>query len=161
MIVDYIPASVEPDVLICAIHAGVEHGSGDVARAIHAFCRGRAGLYVCYDKNHVTSARFHEPLFDTIVGRYKRVISIHGMDRYKTIALIGGRDKHLVHRLRTAMGAMEEPPRHLSGMHPLNVVNRGTSRGGVQVEVAWIHLDPESPLRDWIIHTISNTLLSC
>lgn len=43
MIVDYIPASVDPDVLICAIHAGVEHGSGDVTRAIHAFCRGVRG----------------------------------------------------------------------------------------------------------------------
>lgn len=106
----------------------------------------------------MTSTRFHEPLFDTIVGRYKRVISIHGMDRYRTIALIGGRDKQLVHRLRNAM---DEPPRHLSGMHLLNMVNRGASRGGVQVEVAWIHLDPESPLRDWIVRTIAQTLLSC
>jgi phage replication-related protein YjqB (UPF0714/DUF867 family) len=161
MIVDYIPASVSPDILICAIHAGVEHGSGDVARAIHDFCRNRAGLYVCYDKNHVTSTRFHEPLFNTIVGRYNRVISIHGMDRCNTIALVGGRDKEMVTRLRAAMGAHIEPPRHLSGMHPLNVVNRGSSHGGVQVEVAWIHLDPVSPLRDWIVYTIAHTLLSC
>lgn len=162
MIIDYIPASVEFDVLICAIHASVEPGTGDVARAVHAACRGHAGLYICYDNNHVTSHEFREPLLNTIVGQYKRVISIHGMDADTPIAWIGGRDTQLVKRLREAMGlGVQKPPAHLRGVHPLNIVNRGSTHKGVQVEIAWIHSDPESPLREWIAQTIAQTLLRC
>lgn len=162
MIVDYIPASVETDVLICAIHASVEPGTDEVARAIHAYCRGAAGLYICYSDSHITSHKFHEPLFDTIVKQYRRVISVHGMDTMTPVAWIGGRDTQLVRMLRDAMGLGDQrPPPHLRGVHPLNVVNRGTSHKGVQLEISWIHLHPESPLRVWIVQTVANTILRC
>jgi phage replication-related protein YjqB (UPF0714/DUF867 family) len=162
MIVDYIPAAVSPDVLICAIHASVEPGTGDIARAIHSYCQGKAGVYICYGTPHVTSHLFGEPLFNTIVSQYNRVISIHGMATTTPIAWIGGRDKQLVRRLQTAMGlGIQHPPTHLRGVHPHNVVNRGASHKGVQVEIAWIHLNPKSPLRAWIAQKIAHTLLRC
>lgn len=162
MIIDYTPASVETDVLICAIHASVEPGTAEVARAIHAHCRGLAGLYICYGDRHVTSHQFSEPLFNTIVGQYHRVISIHGMDALEPIVWIGGRDTQLVRQLRSAMGlGKQHPPAHLRGLHPMNIVNRGSSHKGVQLEITWIHLDPDSPLRDWIAETTAKTLLRC
>jgi phage replication-related protein YjqB (UPF0714/DUF867 family) len=162
MIVDYIPASVETDVLICAIHASVEPGTAEVARAIHTHCRGSVGLYICYGDRHITSHQFNEPLFNTVVGQYRRVISIHGMDAITPIVWVGGRDTHLVQQLRTAMGlGIQHPPKHLRGIHPTNVVNRGSSHKGVQLEIAWIHLNPKSPLRDWVAQITAQTLLRC
>ena len=110
----------------------------------------------------VTSHLFSEPLFVTIVEQYRCVISIHGMNTINPIVWVGGRDTRLVKQFRSAMGlGAQRPPANLRGVHPMNVVNRGSSHKGVQLEIAWIHLDPQSPLRDWIAQVTAKTLLGC
>jgi phage replication-related protein YjqB (UPF0714/DUF867 family) len=161
MLVEYVPPSQRFDVLICAIHAGVEIGTADVAQEIHAACRDRCGLYIHWSKHHVTSSLFEDPLFDTVVRQYKTVISIHGMRSTEQIAHIGGRGREEIHTLRKALGLPlnKVPPRHLRGEHIENVVNRAGEKAGVQIEVSYPVLHADSPLRSWLAQTVAQTLL--
>lgn len=149
--------------LVIAIHAGYEIGTADVARRIHAACPRNVGLYVHWCPNHITSAEFHEPLFDTVVRHYKTVISIHGMQSTAQIAHIGGRDRSHVKRLRAALGLpmTREPPRHLRGTQLTNVVNRAAGAAGVQVEISYPLLFRDCPLRNWIADQIATALIRC
>jgi phage replication-related protein YjqB (UPF0714/DUF867 family) len=158
----YIPATERLDTLVIAIHAGYEIGTADVARRIHAACPARAGLYIHWCPNHITSAIFHEPLFDTVVRHYKTVISIHGMRSTDQIAHVGGRDRRRVLRLRKALGLplRQEPPPHLRGLQDTNVVNRGSDDAGVQVEISYPLLFKACPLRNWIADRIAATLMT-
>lgn len=162
-LIEYQPPTVRFDVLICAIHAGPEKGTGDVARRIHAACPATTGLYIHTCGKHITSAEFHEPLFDTVVRHYKTVISIHGMRSTDQIAHVGGLARPLVLQLRQALGLSltREPPPHLRGLHRMNVANRGSLGAGVQVEVSYPLLFEECPLRAWIAGRIAATLLNC
>jgi len=162
MLVEYVPPTQRFDVLICAIHAGVEIGTADIAREIHATCTHRCGLYIHWSKHHKTSHHLEDPLFDTVVRQYKTVISIHGMRSTEQIAHIGGRDRASVRLLRKALGLPlnKAPPRHLRGDHIDNVVNRAGDKAGVQIEVSYPVLHAESPLRSWLVQTVAQTLLS-
>ena len=161
--VEYIPPTARFDILVCAIHAGPEKGTGDIARRIHAACPENTGLYVHNCAVHVTSAEFHEPLFDIAVRQYKTVISIHGMGSRDYIAYIGGRAVPLVKKLRTALGLPINaiPPPHLRGIQLSNVVNRGSSGKGVQVEVSLPLLHYCKSLGRCIADQIAATLLTC
>lgn len=162
MSISYTPATRHHDVLVVAIHAGYEVGTGAIARQIHARCRGQAGLYIYTSPHHVTSSVFREPVFDTVVRHYRTVISIHGMRNTEQIAHIGGRDRRSVQRLRAILGLplQVDPPCHLAGIHPDNVVNRAASSAGVQVEISYPLLFAASPLRDWIADRIA-LLIRC
>lgn len=162
-ITEYIPPTAQFDILVTAIHAGYEKGTGDVARRIHAACPQRTGLYVHSCGKHITSAEFHEPLFDIAVRRYKTVISIHGMRSTDYIAYVGGRAVTLSKKLRTALGLPlnAKPPPHLRGLQQTNVVNRGATGAGVQVEISYPLLYHSNPLRNWIADRIAATLLTC
>lgn len=161
MLVEYTPPTQSFDVLICAIHAGVEIGTADVAREIHATCGNRCGLYIHWDRQHITSHLFAEPLFDTVVRQYKTVISLHGMRSTDQIAHIGGLYKRAIYALRRALGlpVRKAPPAHLRGEQDWNVVNRASSGMGVQVEISYPILHDASPLRSWLAQTIARTLL--
>jgi phage replication-related protein YjqB (UPF0714/DUF867 family) len=156
----YIPARRKPDFLICAIHGGIENGTAELAADLHALAPDRAGLFLDMRPQHVTSRVYADPLFSGIVGKYTRVISIHGM---RGTALppvfVGGGDEPLARHIRTALGepANRAPPRHLAGVHPQNVANRGV-RPGIQLEFAPAFVLPTSPLHDWIVQRIGNTL---
>jgi phage replication-related protein YjqB (UPF0714/DUF867 family) len=156
----YIPARRRPEFLICAIHAGVEGGTAELAADLHALAPDRAGLFLDARPRHVTSRVYADPLFNSIVGRYTRVISIHGM---RGTALppvfVGGGDETLARRIRTALGEPADriPPRHLAGVHPRNVANRGV-RPGIQLEFAPAFVTPTSPLHEWIVRRIGHTL---
>jgi phage replication-related protein YjqB (UPF0714/DUF867 family) len=129
------PKSDRFNYLICAIHAGVEHGTAAIARAIHAMDPTTTGLFIDWDPVHVTSTAYFHPVFDTVVRHYNSVVSIHGMDGYGRQVFVGGRNLPLVRSIRGALGAHTPPPAHLAGTHPLNVANRGASGVGVQVEI--------------------------
>lgn len=163
MLIEYVPPTAKFDVLICAIHAGVEIGTGDVAREIHASCPSHAGLYVHSCPRHITSRVFHEPLFDIAVRRYKTVISIHGMRTGSQMIHVGGRDRRMVRKLRAALGQPldREPPPHLAGKHATNVVNRGADGAGVQIEIHYPLLFEACPLRSWLARVIAETLINC
>lgn len=155
----YIPARRQPAVLICAIHAGVEDGTAELAAAIHALAPDSAGLFLDTRRRHITSRRYADPLFDRIVSRYDRVVSIHGMRDGTVPVYVGGGDTALARRIRTALGepAGRVPPRHLAGIHPDNVANRA-ARPGIQLEFAADYRSPYSPLRAWIASRIASVL---
>lgn len=155
----YIPARKKPEFLICAIHAGVEDGTAELAAAIHAHAPDRAGLFLDTRPRHITSRLYADALFDSVVGDYRRVVSVHGMHDMTVPVYIGGGAAALARRIRAALGEPvgRAPPQHLAGVHPDNVVNRGT-QPGVQVELAADYRSPHSPLRDWIARRITTAL---
>ncbi len=161
MLVEYTPPTQKFDILICAIHATVEPGTADIAREIHAAGGHRCGLYIHWDKQHVTSRMFDDPLFDTVVRQYKTVISIHGMSSTDQIAHIGGLDKPAIRKLRQALRLPlnKVPPAHLRGTQIWNVANRAASRMGVQVEISY-QIRHKSSLRSWMAQTIARTLIT-
>ena len=135
------PTSERFNYLICAIHAGVEHGTADVARHIHGIDPVTTGLFIDWNSIHVTSTAYFHPVFDTVVRHYNSVISIHGMAPGQGATMfVGGRDHATVRYLRQQLGAPTHPPTHLAGTHPLNVANRGASGAGVQIEIDVNHL---------------------
>lgn len=160
MLIEYIPATAKFDILICAIHAGSEIGTGDVAREIHALCPSNTGLYVHSCPRHITSHGFHEPLFDIAVRRYKTVISIHGMHSGSQTFHVGGRNRRLVSKLRAALGEplTKEPLPHLAGVHDMNIVNRGATGAGVQIEIYYPLLFAACPLRSWVSRVIAEVI---
>jgi phage replication-related protein YjqB (UPF0714/DUF867 family) len=155
----YIPARRRPDFLICAIHAGVEDGTAELAAALHALAPDRAGLFLDTRPRHVTSRRYADTLFDSVVGQYGRVISFHGMLDGSVPVYVGGGDTALARRIRVALGepARRVPPRHLAGVHPQNVANRG-QYPGIQLEFAADYRSPASPLHGWIVRRLAATL---
>ena len=133
---EYIPPTSDRfNYLICAIHAGVEHGTASLAHSMHALDSATTGLFIDWNPKHVTSTVYFHPVFDTVVRHYNSVISIHGMTGYGQPVYVGGRDRTMVHALRKALNAPTSPPAHLAGTHPLNVANRGFSGAGVQIEI--------------------------
>lgn len=136
------PTSEHFEYLICAIHAGVEHGTGDFARAIRRQMGSESvGLFIDWSPVHVTSTDYFHPVFDTVVRHYNSVVSIHGMRPCQGPSIyVGGRDHATVRYLRQQLGAHTAPPPHLAGTHPLNVANRGYSGAGVQIELALPYL---------------------
>lgn len=158
----YLPARRKPEFLICAIHAGVEDGTAELAAAIHALAPDRAGLFLDTHRRHITSRRYADPLFNGIVAQYDRVISVHGMrDSGPVSVYVGGGDTGLARRVRAALGEPvgRTPPRHLAGVHPDNVANRGIRRG-LQLEFASDYRSPMSPLHAWIVRRIGRVLFS-
>jgi phage replication-related protein YjqB (UPF0714/DUF867 family) len=151
----YIPARRRPDFLICAIHAGVEDGTAELAADLHALIPDHAGLFLDVNRRHITSRQYADPLFNSIVGQYGRVISFHGMLDSTVPVYVGGGDAALARRIRVALGepARRSPPRHLAGIHPENVANRGRNTG-IQLELAADYRSPMSPLHDWIVRRI-------
>jgi phage replication-related protein YjqB (UPF0714/DUF867 family) len=134
---EYKPStSGDPHILICAIHAGVEHGTASIARAVYRVLDpATTGLFVDWNPVHITSTVYHHPVFDIAVRHYDTVISIHGMTGYGHAIFVGGRDEALIRRIRSGLGATVIPPVHLAGEHPSNIVNRGASGAGVQLEI--------------------------
>jgi len=145
------------DILVCAIHAGHEVGTGDVAHIIHAAMPDRAGLYINNASGHIPSILFHDKLFDSVVGKYKTVISVHGTAETRQMAYVGGLYYGLGDRIKRALGISPtvRVPWFLRGDDPRNVVNRGSCGAGVQIEISYIHLSSLSPLRRWIADTIA------
>jgi phage replication-related protein YjqB (UPF0714/DUF867 family) len=150
MDIEYKRATGPRRFLICAIHAATEPGTAAFATSLAAADPIHRGLYIFHGPR-VTSTEFRERLFDQIVKSYDVVVSIHGMLNTRVPVFVGGRNRTLVQKLRRHLGIPEAPPTHLSGCNPNNIVNRGMSGRGLQLELAPPALYKESPLCAWLI----------
>ncbi|SEM19385.1 Phage-related replication protein YjqB, UPF0714/DUF867 family [Bosea lupini] len=134
-------------IVVLAPHGGwIEPGSSEVAAAIasedyslylfEGIRRGRP-----HRDLHITSTRFDEPQATQLVGSAQTAIAVHGRrdgNDPRTVWL-GGRNASLGTAIAQSIGAagfeITAAERSLAGREPLNICNRGTSGGGVQLEL--------------------------
>ncbi|MFF2405722.1 poly-gamma-glutamate hydrolase family protein [Streptomyces sp. NPDC058092] len=132
-----------------AIHGGgIEGGSGELAREISAAGTRMAyyefaGLKASNNVSlHITSTRFDEPMGQSLVAAVRRCLSFHGYVGTDGVpeTAIGGLDADLVARLAgtlTAAGFLvTTAPSEIAGTDPLNICNRTSGGGGVQLEMS-------------------------
>jgi phage replication-related protein YjqB (UPF0714/DUF867 family) len=134
-------------VLILAPHGGkIEPGTSEVCRAIAgaeftSYClEGRLGSSN-YDCLHVKSECFDEPQALKLASQARILVTVHGCDRReRELVYVGGRDTSLGERIARGLvqaGFVAEPaPIELKGIHPGNIVNRGRTGKGVQLEIS-------------------------
>jgi phage replication-related protein YjqB (UPF0714/DUF867 family) len=138
---------------LMAFHGGsLERGTDVVAEA--AAERSDASLYVVRQPEdltwHVPSVAFDpaaSPALAAFLGHVEQVVAVHGYGRPDmfTTLLVGGRNRVLAARLRTALEAglgagftvvddLGRIPQALRGQHPRNPVNR-PRLAGAQLEL--------------------------
>ncbi len=134
----------KPEIAVLAIHGGgIEPGTSELARAI---AEPDWSLYNFQGEKrrgnhrlHITSTHFDEPHALKIVANSLSVISIHGAEGTAKTIYLGGRDRELLGKIKTelfkASFQVKTPPHHLQGIDPRNIINRGASKQGVQIEL--------------------------
>lgn len=138
------------DVLVMAPHGGnIELGSSELAHAVAGSTfsvyefRGHLSETESWGL-HITSTRFDEPQALEMVAGADRVVAIHGRnwdDDFVTI--IGGLDRELAEKIEenlreAGFDVQYPPPQKYAGASPLNICNRNTRGGGVQLELPTI-----------------------
>lgn len=90
---------------------------------------------------HLTSHRFDEPTAIHMVRRAEAVLTIHGSKGSEKSLSIGGlgtgRAAAVRTRLEGAGFCFTDSKPSTAGRHPSNICNRGTSGGGVQLELSF------------------------
>jgi phage replication-related protein YjqB (UPF0714/DUF867 family) len=134
-------------IVILAPHGGsIEPGSSEIARAIagedysfycfEGLCPGRP-----HSDLHITSHRFNEPEALKLVTAAKTAVAVHGRGKHSdpTRVWMGGLNTALRDAIAAALNASDFPAvtegHHLTGTMLANICNRGTARGGVQLEL--------------------------
>ena len=88
---------------------------------------------------HITSSNFDEPNADKLIAKSEKVISIHGAKGDKPVTYIGGLDKKLgkkvENRLTKKGFKVAKPHAGIDGTTKNNIVNRGLSKAGCQLEI--------------------------
>jgi phage replication-related protein YjqB (UPF0714/DUF867 family) len=134
---------------VLAIHGGwIERGTSELARAVAGGASWNLYLFEA-DRMalHLTSTHFDEPRAVALAGRSERVLSLHGFyqgEDKSSIVCVGGGDLPgalaLARGLETKAAELaiqvEFPCTRFGGSDPLNIVNRGRSGGGVQLELS-------------------------
>ncbi|MFC7440197.1 poly-gamma-glutamate hydrolase family protein [Laceyella putida] len=129
---------------VFAIHGGgIEVGTSELALAI----AGKDWSYYLFsgDKTndnhrlHLTSTRFDEPLARQLAGQCERIIALHGATGKEERVYVGGLDNEWRQRIKESLAkrgfVAADPPLHLGGKEPENIVNRGRRKKGVQLEL--------------------------
>jgi phage replication-related protein YjqB (UPF0714/DUF867 family) len=138
----------QPSFAIVAPHGGgIEPGTSEIADAIadetfsfYTFegikSQGNADL-------HITSTHFDEPMCLTVLANTEVVVTIHGeeSDDEGAGVFVGGLDQPLGDRIRDELSdagfdASRHPDPDLQGIEACNIVNRGLSGAGVQLELS-------------------------
>ena len=131
-------------IAVVAPHGGgIEPGTTEIAEAIaageHTFYSFE-GLKVSGNRSlHLTSTKFDEPIGMDAIKRARVVLGIHGCEEHRAIIYIGGLDREIgkkVHRAFEQAGFTVAEHSGLAGSDPENLCNRGTSGGGVQLEIS-------------------------
>jgi phage replication-related protein YjqB (UPF0714/DUF867 family) len=125
---------------------GIEPGTSELAEAIAG---GDLSFYAFEglkkDGNgvlHLTSDHLDEPIAIELVSASPTVVALHGeLKCIDKVAFLGGLDKELGQRIRTALEAAEFVVRihdnpNLQGVNKNNICNRGRSGQGVQLEMS-------------------------
>lgn len=133
-------------VAVMALHGGgIEPGTFDIADALagHYFAfYGFSGSKKSGNRRlHLTSNRFDEPIGLEIARKAAVVVTVHGNREESEAVFVGGRDNMLKRMICRALAAagfraeISDLP-GIRGIGPENVCNRGTSGGGVQLEIS-------------------------
>lgn len=89
---------------------------------------------------HITSNRFDEPKYLSLLEKVETIITIHGKKGSEEFIMLGGLDENLIQEISsslTRLGVTIIPPSDdVSGTSPQNMCNRGTSGKGVQIEIS-------------------------
>jgi len=145
---DILLRRAQPSFAIVAPHGGgIEAGTSEIADAVadqtYSFytlegikTKGNADL-------HITSTHFDVPMRLTVLGSTAVVVTIHGEESEDDGdgVFVGGLDTKLGDRISDALtGAGFDVSRHadpdLQGIEACNIVNRGLSGAGVQLELS-------------------------
>lgn len=134
------------DFAIIAIHGGgIEPGTTEIARRIagedfsfYTFAGKKDKGN--FDDLHITSDRFDEPECLELVGKHKKVISIHGeKSKDKEFVIMGGLDFGLrdkTGRMLVDAGFVLKESSNLKGEGATNICNLCASGAGVQLEIS-------------------------
>ncbi|KAL1922158.1 uncharacterized protein VTP21DRAFT_10800 [Calcarisporiella thermophila] len=145
------------NMIVLGIHGGnIELGTSEIVRAIANYADKPQLPYYLFESHvspsnnqrrynlHITSTRFDEPNAIEMTTRKTTVISIHGAANETNIVYMGGLDEDLSRKvggqLRNANLSFKfevnfNPPRGLTGKEPNNIVNKGRTRKGTQLEI--------------------------
>jgi phage replication-related protein YjqB (UPF0714/DUF867 family) len=133
-------------IAVVAPHGGeIEPGTSEAARAIAAddlslaLFEGRKSAGNA--RLHITSTRFDEPRCLALVRASDRILTVHGEGSAAPVVFLGGRDRALGRRIRSALekhGYRVEIHANpaLQGLAAENICNRGRRGAGVQFELS-------------------------
>jgi phage replication-related protein YjqB (UPF0714/DUF867 family) len=131
--------------LVAPHGGGIEPGTSEIADGIAGVensCYAFEGLKSTGNADlHITSTRFDEPMCVNVVGVSEVVVTIHGENSDDGGVFVGGLDTDLGDELAAALQARgfvagRHPDPDLQGIEQENLCNRGTSGGGVQLEIS-------------------------
>jgi len=126
------------------------HGGGiepETARIAKGIAGAEFSLY-CFKglkrngngRLHITSHSFDEPECLSLIAKHQWVLAIHGCADAGERVFLGGLDKSLIADLSTALEAVgiraETSGHEYTGVHPLNICNRGARGAGAQFELS-------------------------
>lgn len=130
--------------VVVAPHGGsIERRTSEIASAL---AKDDYSLYLfegmdpngSFDTLHITSHRFDEPSCIQLVGKFSRVISVHGCTGEGEEIYLGGLDvelRHQLHESLTQAGLATHNEGHkFQGTHSKNICNLGLRKQGVQIE---------------------------
>jgi len=131
-------------VAIVAVHGGnTEPGTTEMANAIagdkYSFYSMTSAKALDNADLHVTSSKFDEPVVVGIVKNAATVISIHGAGDKEDAIWIGGRAMQLGYWIKKSLeayGFIVKEEARFSGLAKSNIVNRGITGAGVQLEIS-------------------------
>lgn len=128
---------------VIAIHGGViESETDEIANAVaskgnddfYAFIGLRSGSTL-----HITSTNFDEPTARSLVAKSTKTLSVHGCTGTSQITYVGGLDKTLAQKVKTALQAagfkVAAAPSRLGGSARTNICNDNSINKGVQLEL--------------------------
>lgn len=134
------------DITIIAIHGGkIEKGTTELAYNIAALGNYNYYSFIGIKPSnnfslHIDSTKFDEPKLVQLLSQSKVAISIHGCKGKSNFTYLGGKNERLKSiisdNLRDARFRTQTPPIELSGVSNNNIVNKYTSKQGVQIEIS-------------------------
>lgn len=127
--------------MILAIHGGnIERETDDIARAV-----AKIGGYDYYEfigltpGLHLTSTCFNDPAALNMVKRSDKTLSIHGCRSVKVLTYVGGQDKVLAAKVKSALKAagfsVQTAEGSIGGYSDSNICNKNDIGRGVQIEL--------------------------
>lgn len=127
--------------MILAIHGGnIEGETDDIARAV-----AQIGGYDYYEfigltpGLHLTSTRFNDPAALNMVKRSDKTLSIHGCRSVKVLTYVGGQDKVVAAKVKSALMAagfsVQTAEGSIGGYSDSNICNKNDTGRGVQIEI--------------------------
>ncbi|MFD0770011.1 poly-gamma-glutamate hydrolase family protein, partial [Bacillus sp. CGMCC 1.60114] len=136
------------DTIILAIHGGkIESGTDQIAKKV------ALGDYSYYIFNaikdddfkndgrndlHLTSTHYDDPIALKMVAQKNKVVSIHGAEGTEKLVYMGGLDVKLKDKIEgklSSAGFSTGIRDDLKGTNPMNIVNRGKTLKGAQLEI--------------------------